>query len=46
VGALRGTADMLKEAARMHRLKGDIGHARTCETHEKNARAALTAATN
>ena len=45
VAALRGTADMLREAARMHRLKGDIGHARNCETHEKNARTALDQAT-
>ena len=45
VGALRGTADMLRESAKMHRIHGDTGHAETCELHANAARQALTAAT-
>ena len=42
--ALRGCADMLRESARMMRLKGSTGHASMSELHEKQAREALAAA--
>lgn len=42
--ALKGTAEMLKEATKMFRLHHDSGHAEMCALHEKEAREAIAKA--
>ena len=39
--ALRGCRDMLRESAKQHRLSGDAGHGRHCDTLADTADAAI-----
>ena len=45
VATLQGAADMLRESAKMHCTKGDLGHAWNCLQHASAAHTAIAKAT-